>query len=282
MLLSFFLILNGGRKSGTLTKFYWLKANTLGYNDASRTTKWYNYMFCGYQDGSNNLFNCSSKAPAKPFSPRDNFGASPNMASSFLNNRDTYYYLSRVAWAMLLIGVFFQACCLIPSLLSIFKLLKPMALVNLILTWISFFFIILAACLYTGCYVKAKKAFHSQNRMATLGSKNFGILWTTVFLLLCCAIWNTVSLVLLKKKQKRDNLYVNNTANNYIINNPDEETLNNNEQKSLSTSTSSSNTGQVNNPNLGTVQEEPPMLQHVTPPPPDVVKTNINDTNIRP
>lgn len=66
-LLTFFLILSGGRESGTLKNFYWLQADTNGFNSAPSTTRWYNYNWCGYEDGQ--LANCSSRAPAKPFFP---------------------------------------------------------------------------------------------------------------------------------------------------------------------------------------------------------------------
>ncbi|CCF58628.1 hypothetical protein KAFR_0F00310 [Kazachstania africana CBS 2517] len=188
-LLSFFIILSGARTGGTLKNFYWFQANTQGFNSAPSVTRWYNYDFCGFEN--NNVGNCSHKAPAKPFSPRDNFGSSPNMPSTFLNNRNTYYYLSRVAWAMLLIGFFFLMLTIIPTLVGIFTIIKGLAIFTTVMSWLAFFFMILAACLYTGCYVKARKAFHNNHRSAKLGAKNFAFIWTTVFLLLLNTIWST-------------------------------------------------------------------------------------------
>lgn len=204
-LLSFFLILSGGRHTGTLTHFYWFQANTEGFNDASRITRWYNYDFCGLENGD--LTNCSSKAPAKPFSPRDNFGRSSNMPKTFLDNRNAYYYLSRVAWAMLLIALFFLALAFIPLCITIFKTITGVAVFSTVTCWIALFFMTLAACLYTGCYVKARQAFHRNNRSAKLGAKNFGFIWTTVFLLLCNSIWATYTIVHHKKKNQRYGSY---------------------------------------------------------------------------
>ncbi|CCE66137.1 hypothetical protein TPHA_0O01700 [Tetrapisispora phaffii CBS 4417] len=189
-LLTFFIILSGSHNSGTLKSFYWFEANTFGFNDASIITRWYDYEFCGYLN--DNLVNCSSRAPAKPFSPKDNFGASDNMPSSFLNNRDTYYYLSRVAWAMLLIGLVFICLSIIPIFINIFKLVPGIVIWSTVATWLAFFFIILSACLYTGCYVKARKNFHHDGRHAKLGAKNFAFIWTSVFLLLISIVWTTL------------------------------------------------------------------------------------------
>lgn len=201
-LLTFFLILSGGRPGGTLKNFYWFEGNTSGFNDAPDVTRWYNYRWCGYSDGQTS--DCSSTVPAQAFSPRDNFGRSDEMPSSFLNNRNTYYYLSRVAWAMLLIGLVFIVGAIIPAVVMIFKTITVMAIWSTVSTWIAFFFILLAACLYTGCYAKAKNAFSDSNRSSKLGAKNFAFLWTTVFLLLVNTIWSTITVVLHGMNKFRD------------------------------------------------------------------------------
>lgn len=208
LVMSYFLILSGARTGGVLKNFYWLEANTTGFNSAPNLTRWYNYDFCAW--ANNNLHNCSSKAPAKPFSPRDNFGASPLMPSSFLNHRNAYYYLSRVGWAMLLIAVFFESFGLFTHLWSLFskgKLGRIGSITNTVFHWCALFFITLAACLLTGCHAKAKKAFHSENRHAKMGIKNFAFLWTTVFLLLLTSIWSIVSTVLRKRELRKSTTY---------------------------------------------------------------------------
>lgn len=189
-LMSFFLILSGARSSGTLKNFYWFEGETEGFNDASSHTRWYNYMYCGYDNGS--AHDCSGKGAAKPFSPRDNFGRSDNMPNTFLNNRDTYYYLSRVGWAFLLIALFFIMITFIPVFGSVFALVKGLSIWACVTAWLGFWSIILSACLYTGCYVKARQAFHRNDRSAHLGAKNFAFIWVVTFLMLVVAIWTTI------------------------------------------------------------------------------------------
>ncbi|SCU87839.1 LADA_0E06480g1_1 [Lachancea dasiensis] len=189
-LLSFFVILSGGRRTGVLREFYWLEAETDGFNDAPSTTRWFNYDWCGIDSGQ--LQNCSSTQAAKAFSPQDNFGESSTLPSAFLKDRNTYYYLSRVAWAMLLIGLFYEVCALVPVLISIFSSSLMASFLAVLSLWLAWFFVTLSACLYTGCYVKARNVFSDGGRHAKLGAKNFGLIWTSVALLLACAIWSSV------------------------------------------------------------------------------------------
>lgn len=204
-IMSFFLILSGGRSSGVLKNFYWIEADTSGFNNAANLTRWFNYEFCGYAQGRS--FDCSSRAPAKPFSPKDNFGASPLMPRSFIDNRDTYYYLSRVGWAMLLIAVFFEVCTLVPQIIGVFKHIRPLSIFATVTHWLSLFFLLLAACLLTGCHAKGIRAFHGRDRHAKMGAKCFALLWTSVFLLLCTSIWSVVATALKKKEERNSTRY---------------------------------------------------------------------------
>ncbi|KAL6948510.1 hypothetical protein ACO0QE_000978 [Hanseniaspora vineae] len=197
-LLTFFLILSGARTTGTLTNFYWLKADTSGIGSANSETYWTNYMACG-KSGSDFTM-CSGKQPAYPFSPRDNFpGSNSQLPGSFVNHRDTYYYLSRVGWAMLLVGLFFEAVTIIPNLLALCLDYTAILICSSVFIWFAWFFITLAACLLTSAFVKGKNAFHDSGRSAHLGVKNFAFIWTSVFLLTICAIWHPISATLTKE-----------------------------------------------------------------------------------
>ncbi|CCF56201.1 hypothetical protein KAFR_0A07670 [Kazachstania africana CBS 2517] len=218
-LLSWFLILSGAREGGTLRKFYWFQAETTGFNDAPDSTRWYNYNWCGWDNGVANSYHCSSRRPAEPFSPRDNFGSNDIMPSTFLNNRDTYYYLSRVAWAMLLIGLFFIMLVIIPQIVNIFfsSRMIGFSAIAVAFSWAALFFILLAACLYTGCYEKARRAFKHDGRFARLGKNNFAFIWTTVFLLLVSSIWTTIDTAHVGYRYAKDGFSnnANNDTNNY-------------------------------------------------------------------
>lgn len=85
-LLTFFLILAGGRTTGVLKNFYWFQASTSGFNSAPSVTRWYNYNWCGWESRGIAV-NCSSKMAAQPFSPRDNFGSSPPHALNFFKQQ---------------------------------------------------------------------------------------------------------------------------------------------------------------------------------------------------
>ncbi|EJS42045.1 YNL194C [Saccharomyces arboricola H-6] len=198
-LLTFFLILAGGKNTGVLKNFYWFQASTSGFNSAPSVTRWYNYNWCGWE--IRRAVNCSSKMAAQPFSPRDNFGSSTLMPSTFLNNRNTYYYLSRVGWAMLLIALFFLLITLVSVFASLIRYTRPTATLATAMSWITLFFMTLSACLYTGCYAKAVRAFHHEDRDARLGPKNFGFIWTTVFLLIVNSICTTVMVATYKRNE---------------------------------------------------------------------------------
>ena len=199
-LLTFFIILSGAKTTGVLKEFYWFEADTSGLNNAASTTRWFNYKSCGYENGK--YLGCSSTKAAYPFSPKDNFGSSTNMPSPFENNRDTFYYLSRVGWAMLLIGLFFLIIALVPVLISVFKS-GVSAVLSTVALWVAFFFITLSACLYTGCYVKGRSDFRDDGRSAKLNIKMFAFLWTTVFLLLLSALWSLILSVIFGVKKAK-------------------------------------------------------------------------------
>ncbi|AGO10300.1 AaceriABL156Cp [[Ashbya] aceris (nom. inval.)] len=185
-LLGFFTILSGAKHTGVLRNFYWLEANTSNFNQAPPNTRWYNYNWCEYGDDRAGV--CSNNK-IMGFSPRDHWGDNDLMPENFITKRDTYFYLSRVGWAMLLIGLFFMVLAILPYIVSIFT--EKAAYVSTPALWLALFFVTLAACLYTACYVKARNAFHSRNRYAKLGPRNFAFIWTTVALLFLNCVWST-------------------------------------------------------------------------------------------
>lgn len=188
-LLTFFVLLSGAKTTGVLEKFYWLEADTAGLYSGADTARWYNYHWCNYENNQSQT--CSDKQADLPFSPKDNFGESDALPIPFTDQRNTFYYLSRVGWAMLLIGLFFVLLTILPVLLSFFNIAIA-ALLSVISSWAALFFVTLAACLYTACYVKGRNAFRDAGRSASMNTKMFAFLWTSVFLLLLSVLWSTI------------------------------------------------------------------------------------------
>ncbi|AMD19432.1 HBR531Wp [Eremothecium sinecaudum] len=188
-LFTLFNILSGARTTGVLKGFHWLEADTRGLRNAPDTTKWYNYRYCEYFEQPNTIGRCSRSKAASAFSPRDNFGDTPALPQTFRNSRNTYYHLSRLAWAMLLISLAFMLMSLLPAIASIFT--ERAHIVSALPLWPALFFLTLAACFYTACFVKGRNGFRDAGRRANLGKKNFGFLWTSVFLLFLNCLWST-------------------------------------------------------------------------------------------
>ncbi|AET40810.1 uncharacterized protein Ecym_6439 [Eremothecium cymbalariae DBVPG len=186
-LLALFNILSGARHTGVLRNFYWLEADTSGFNDAPGNTRWYNYNWCEFSDGRTGR--CSNRKVPVAFSPKDNFGYTEEMPNTFLQKRNTYYWLSRFAWVTLLLALIFMLSALLPHILAIFT--ERAHVISTFPLWFALFFLTLSACLYTACYVKGRNAFHRRNRYAKLGKRNFWFIWVSVFLLGLNCLWST-------------------------------------------------------------------------------------------
>ncbi|ODV88107.1 hypothetical protein CANARDRAFT_26263 [[Candida] arabinofermentans NRRL YB-2248] len=180
-LLCFFLtILTGATEKSILKHFYWLEADTSSYSTSNSHSRWTNYGLCSVVDGSNT--NCGSNAPAYPFSPADNFQSTDNLPSSFIHNRDTYFYLSRIGYGFALVGIFTLVLAFVP--IVIFLITGGMSLPALILFGIALLFIFTSVILSTACYVKGRNTFHNDHVSSHLGAKTFGVAWATVACLL--------------------------------------------------------------------------------------------------
>ncbi|KAK6198048.1 endocytosis/sphingolipid biosynthesis/sporulation effector [Scheffersomyces amazonensis] len=191
-LLLFFSNLNGAAESSVLGRFYWLEVDTSGLQGfPQQTTRWTLYGTCGVANGKNS--DCTKTKAAFPFSPVDNTGNSSDLPSDFVENRDTYYYLTRISYAFLLVGVSF----------TVFAILSSVVLpcigiyfVTPLLTFIALLFTITAAACLTAAYVKGRNQFNNAGHTAKLGRLSFGLLWASVACLIlsfvgsifaCCA-----------------------------------------------------------------------------------------------
>lgn len=180
-LLLFFLILSGASSSSSLLqRFYWLQASTPGLGQYQET-KWTNYRLCNALEGSNE---CSGAQAALPISPEDNFGNVDELPLGFINNRNSYYYESRVGWLFLLVTAFFVILAIILAIPLIILSRSLMITLMSIFTFLAFIFIAVSASLYTHVLTRLRNTFNSSGQNASIGTKMMAFIWTTVFLLL--------------------------------------------------------------------------------------------------
>lgn len=187
-LLLFFINLSGATNTGVLSRFYWSEADTSNISGARfQKTRWTLYSSCEGSSGTNS--DCTKHTPAYPYSPKDNFGESSSLPSSFDSDRDTYYYLSRFAYAFFLIGLVFTIVAIFPVLLTLFTSGFITGLISTLSVGLALLFTITAACLITAAHVKGRNAFKNNGHSAHLGVKAFGITWAAVACLLLSFVW---------------------------------------------------------------------------------------------
>jgi len=193
----------GASDKSVLKKFYWLQADLSGLTNVPfSTARWTSYRLCGV-DGNKNA-NCQGSKPAFPFSPRDNFGRDSGIPNGFIDDRDVYYYLTRISFAFLLIGLFFAVISLLSLLISI-CLPRFVAAIGSLLTFLSLLFTITAAACLTAAHVKGRREFNNNGHSAKLGAVAFGVLWAAV----ACLIITFVTSILASISSRR------NTSNEY-------------------------------------------------------------------
>lgn len=193
--------INGAGTSSVLGKFYWSETDTSGIQGAPQdTTRWTFYRTCGVSNGRNS--DCTKSSAAYPYSPKDNFGSESGLPESFISNRNTYYYLSRIGWSFIIVGLFFAVIALIIVPLNFcFAIGGTIASVA---TGVAFLFTITAACLITAAHVKGRNAFNNAGHHTSLSAKSFGILWAAVATLLITLITSALATWGTKRATRRD------------------------------------------------------------------------------
>lgn len=172
-LLLLFIALSGSTNHFPFNKFYWLKADTSAISHAYSTSAWTFWGVCQSDD-----FSKCQQGPAYPLSPVDNFGTSKSVPKDFVDNRDTYYYLSRFAFAFEIIALCFTGVSLIIDVLGLcFNVID-----RVVIAFITFalFFGAGFAALQTAAIVLARNAFLDENKYAHIGAKMMGITWAAV------------------------------------------------------------------------------------------------------
>lgn len=172
-LLLIFMMLSGSsmNPSTPLDHFYWVQGSTLDIRGAPSVSRWTYWGVCAMVDGLTK--DCSNLGPAIPISPIHNFNTTTNVPEFFVNNSDTFYYLSRVAWGTLLASTVFSAVNLIISIFSICS--YHIQKVNALFSFVGAIFTLTTAALYTACIALAKKHLTD----GKIGSIMMGFLWAS-------------------------------------------------------------------------------------------------------
>ncbi|KAK6460959.1 endocytosis/sphingolipid biosynthesis/sporulation effector [Scheffersomyces coipomensis] len=176
-LLLFLTNLNGGANSSVLRRFYWLQVDTSGISGISESPiRWTLYNICQV-DGNKNT-NCGKTKAAFPFSPADNFkDASSQLPQDFVNNRDTYFYLSRCAYAFLLVALAFTIFSIIIFIITPFI---KVYVITPLFNFIALLFDVAGAACLTAAYVKGRREFNDAGHTAKINALSFGLLWASV------------------------------------------------------------------------------------------------------
>jgi hypothetical protein len=208
-LLLFFNILCGASTSTPLNQWYWLEAQTESIPGAQANTRWTNYNSCGVSNGKN--VDCSSSSAAYPMSPVSNFGTTEGVPAGLQSKHGVTYYLSKVGWAFLLIGLLFTLLALIPNFVSLcFPSRVALTTASGIVPALALLFTALSASLITAGYVKARNAFRDAGSHTSLGRTMIAFIWTSVFLLALSTLFSGVGCFSNFKRKKRDKRYSEN------------------------------------------------------------------------
>ncbi|CAI5760654.1 unnamed protein product [Candida verbasci] len=180
ILLLIFTVLSGSSNHFPLNRFYWLEADTSDIPNApADRSAWTFWGVCDKDDYSNCL-----TGPAYPISPEDNFNATSNVPLKFLNQQNTFYYLSRFSFAFCLIALAFTGISFIIGILSFCFLVIDKIVIFLIS--IGLLFLTAFCSCQTAVIVLAKQAFNDADRYAHVGAKSMGIMWASFVCLVIC------------------------------------------------------------------------------------------------
>lgn len=205
-LLLFFNILCGASTGTLLKRWYWLEAGTENIPGAHPVTRWTSYNSCGVENGHN--YDCTSSTPGYPVSPALNFKTTDGVPSGLTSRHGVTYYLTKVGWAFLLIGLFFTLLTLIPVLLGFcLPKVSSIGIGSNVSIMLALLFTTLSACLLTAGYVKARNDFRNAGNSTKLGQTMIAFLWTSVFLLFLSSIFSGVGCfagLMGARREKRD------------------------------------------------------------------------------
>lgn len=192
-----FIVLSGSVDAFPFNRFYWLQADTSAFTEAGAdVTRWTFWGICNpssYNSSAQGI--CSGLGPAVAISPADNWGYF-GLPDVFMTNATTYYYLSRFAFASILVSLGFSTVALINSVLSPWW--SAMKEVNFVYTFIAMIFAMAGAACGTSVSILVRNNFTDAGSAAKIQASVMGMLWasvaclTIIYFLSCCSASNKV------------------------------------------------------------------------------------------
>lgn len=187
-LLSFFIVLSGGVGGNPINKVYFLQAATGGIGNSPPTAAWTWNSICTYANGLTTA--CRGAQAAQPFDPVRNFGAAGTLPTSITNHSGFYYAISKAAWALYLVALFFGVIALLFGILSLCS--RLVSFLTSFLTFLACLVQAAAAAVMTSWTVLARNAFRGAGIESDLGRYAYGFTWATfvcfflAMILFCC------------------------------------------------------------------------------------------------
>ncbi|CAN3356353.1 protein Sur7p [Diutina catenulata] len=177
-----FLVLSGSTAHSPIKQFYWLSADTSSISGAYSKSAWTTWGVCE-MDGSNHVGkDCERDPIGLMISPKDNFDTESGFPQEFVESRNMYYYLSRFAFAFLLITFGLVAIVFVVSFFGsmasrVDKTLSPLLALTLLTAaaWV--------ACT-TAAVIMARDNFSEAGIEHSVSTKSMALMWTSFFLIL--------------------------------------------------------------------------------------------------
>lgn len=176
---------SGASTGPLLERLYWSRVTT-----TSRTVAWTNFRLC---DLNSDTLVCDQ-------SPRIAFPyvGLPNV-EEFRNERDTFYYLTRVSYFLLLAGLLFTVISLLAIVISCICTVRVGSLFSSVFVGFTFFITLAGAACVTAAHVKGVAAFNNDGFKSQIGVKMFAFVWSAV----ACQLLSWFTLIGLARQTRK-------------------------------------------------------------------------------
>ncbi|ODV64555.1 SUR7/PalI family protein, partial [Ascoidea rubescens DSM 1968] len=174
-LMLIFVVMSGSTTSFPINRLYWVEGDTSLISNAPDVTRWTFWGRC--EEISSRNRNCDHLGPAYPISPYTNFDTTVNVPEKFVNEEDTFYYLSRFAFGLFWTGLVFTGVSLITEIFTLCS--HTFQKIEVVFISLALFTTLTATCLITACVVLVRNAFHDADLDSEIGSIMIGLIWAS-------------------------------------------------------------------------------------------------------